>query len=104
MSMPISEQSAAPFRFESQAERNGLAWRFPAPAFDFHHAKWSDWYLGLPSGSGVNFGTPEVKIAVDSSSFRIPLTAIKEGKVTHSIILEGDGIGVGASVGCGCLS
>ncbi len=72
---------------------------FRLPRFNFHHAKWSDWYLGSPSGSGINFGTPEIKIAVDSNSIRIPLTEIKEGKVTRSIILKGDGIGVGASVG-----
>ena len=72
---------------------------FRLPRFNLHQAKWSDWYLGSPSGSGVNFGTPEIKIAVDSNSIRIPITEIKNGKATRSITLKGDGIGLGVSVG-----
>ena len=72
---------------------------FRLPRFNLHHSKWSDWYLGSPSGSGINFGTPEIKIAVDSNSIRIPLSEIKDGKVTRSITLKGDGIGLGVSVG-----
>ena len=49
---------------------------FRLPRFDLHQAKWSDWYLGSPSGSGVNLGTPEIKIAVDSNSIRIPIPEI----------------------------
>ena len=72
---------------------------FRLPRFNLHHAKWSDWYLGSPSGSGVNFGTPEIKLAVDSNSIRIPLTQIQNGAVTRSIVLKGDGIGLGIGVG-----
>ena len=72
---------------------------FRLPHFNLHHSKWSDWYLGSPSGSGVNFGTPEIKVAVDSNSIRIPLTQIRNGVVTRSITLKGDGIGLGVGVG-----
>ena len=69
------------------------------PRFNLHHSKWSDWYLGSPSGSGVNFGTPEFKIAVNSNSIRVPLTEVKDGTAQRSVVLKGDGIGLGVSVG-----
>ena len=72
---------------------------FRLPKFYLHQAKWSDWYMGSPSGSGVNFGTPEVKVAVDSNSIRIPLTLVKNGRPVQSIVLKGTGIGLGVGAG-----
>lgn len=72
---------------------------FRLPEFHFHQSKWSDWYLGSPSGEGGQLGTPEVKLAVDSQTIRIPLTEMKNGRITRSIVLKGSGVGLGVGVG-----
>ena len=72
---------------------------FRLPSFHLHQAKWSDWYMGSPSGEGGQIGTPEVRVGVDSQTIRVPLTEIKDGRVNRSIILKGSGVGLGVGAG-----
>lgn len=72
---------------------------FRIPTFDIHNARWSDWYMGSPSGEGGQIGTPEVKVGVDSQTIRIPMTEVKNGKTTRSFVLKGSGVGLGVGIG-----
>lgn len=69
------------------------------PTFNLHRSKWSDWYMGSPSGEGGQLATPEIKVGVDSQTIRIPMTEIKDGKHTRSFILKGSGVGFGVGIG-----
>ena len=72
---------------------------FRLPTFNLHHSKWSDWYMGSPSGEGGQFGTPEVRVGVDSQTIRIPMTEVRDGTITRSFILKGSGVGLGVGIG-----
>ncbi len=72
---------------------------FRLPQFHLHGSKWSDWHLGSPSGSGVQIGTPEVRVGVDSQSIRVAISEVKDGRLTRMVTLKGSGVGIGAGIG-----
>ena len=60
----------------------------------------SDWYLASsPHQVTATLGTPEVRFSLDSSSIRILLKQMENGRVAESIALEGKGVGAGLGVG-----
>ncbi len=55
--------------------------------------------MSSTGGESISLGTPEVELAIDAGHIIIPLKQVQDGKIIRSIVLAGDGKGLGAGIG-----